>query len=155
MLKMQLIRAKDDTYVLFLLLRFIELLRPFRHTTKLPSFSVQRQISPIGTTSYLFNIFFYDVFPAHSWSSQQSFTYRILFYHCTQQQILLPQSMASPLQSSSSVNLQYVRTHIVVDMRRYTRVRLGYFCDFGFIALKIKSILIYQSHLEPLQVESI
>lgn len=67
----------QSRWIIFLLLRFIGPLRLSRLTTKLPS------SSPIGTTSHLFNIIFHNIFPAHSWSSQRSFTNRILFNHCT------------------------------------------------------------------------
>lgn len=45
-------------------------------------FKPSLQIAPI-TTTQLFNILFYDIFPTHSGSSQKSFFWRILFYHCS------------------------------------------------------------------------
>lgn len=62
----------DDIFFWWWEGEFIGPLRPYLLTTKLPSFSIQCQISPIGTTSHLFNILFYNIFLAHSRSSQRS-----------------------------------------------------------------------------------
>lgn len=114
-----------------LLFGFIGPLRPSRLTFKLPSFSVIRQISSILTVSQLFIILFYNIFPAHSWSFQWSFNYSILFNHCTWQRILASPSMASPLYSSYSDNLQYIRTTILC-FQLYILLSSPLLCYFVF-----------------------